>query len=82
METKVDEEKALSSHSTLPDETDQQVIVDATVTDPNANIIDWNGPNDPEIPVNWSTSKKVINLIFVSIFTFLTYVFSSLLVDL
>jgi len=54
MKTKEDEEKPPSSHSSLQDETDQQAVVDTSTTNASTNIIDWNGQNDPERPINWS----------------------------
>lgn len=40
--------------------------------DSDPNIVDWDGPDDPENPMNWSLSKKNINVLLVSVFTFLT----------
>ncbi|KAH6651542.1 fluconazole resistance protein [Truncatella angustata] len=37
--------------------------------DPRLDIVDWDGPNDPEHPQNWSTSRKVtcaVVLAFIS----------------
>jgi hypothetical protein len=36
------------------------------------NIIDWEGPNDPDKPVNWSRRRQYTNIIFISILTLLT----------
>lgn len=44
-------------------------------TDPN--IVDWDGPNDPENPLNWTTTRKVAAIATVSLITFLSYVFLS-----
>lgn len=41
------------------------------------DLVDW-APNDPERPVNWSTSAKCINLGLVSFFRFLTPLASSM----
>lgn len=44
----------------------------ATVTDKSssaANIVDWDGPDDPQQPLNWSKSKKNVQLTVVSLFT-------------
>ncbi|KAH6963283.1 major facilitator superfamily domain-containing protein [Fusarium avenaceum] len=32
------------------------------------NIIDWDGPDDPEHPLNWSKSQKNLHLVIVSLF--------------
>ena len=36
------------------------------------SIVDWDGPNDPENPLNWPTAKKLATLSMVSIITFLS----------
>ena len=38
--------------------------------DPNA--VDWDGPDDPALPLNWPARRKWKNLILVSILTLLT----------
>lgn len=40
---------------------------------PDPNIVDWDGPDDPEMPLNWSTKKKWTNGALLSAMTFLTY---------
>lgn len=35
------------------------------------SIVDWDGPNDPMNPLNWSSSKKVVAIAIVSLITFL-----------
>lgn len=39
-------------------------------TDPN--VVDWDGPNDPENPMNWSEKKKWLNIATLSILTLVT----------
>ena len=41
---------------------------DAPPKDPN--LIDWDGPDDPENPMNWSRSKKWITTAMLGIVTF------------
>ena len=44
-------------------------------TDPiDPNIVDWDGPNDPENPINWTTGRKWSNIAIMAAITFLTYV--------
>jgi hypothetical protein len=43
---------------------------DMVESDPN--IINWDGPDDPANPMNWSTKKKTITVIIVSSVTFVT----------
>jgi hypothetical protein len=38
------------------------------------NIVDWDGPDDPENPLNWTTKRKVSATLSISLITFLTYV--------
>ncbi|RSM11747.1 hypothetical protein CDV31_006621 [Fusarium ambrosium] len=37
--------------------------------DTNPNIVDWDGPDDPHNPLNWTSKKKVIQVVIVSLFT-------------
>lgn len=32
------------------------------------NIVDWDGPDDPANPLNWSGPKKVLHIAYVSLF--------------
>ncbi|KAI1460339.1 MFS general substrate transporter [Annulohypoxylon moriforme] len=50
--------------------------VGADEKDPN--IVEWDGPNDPENPMNWPDSKKWINISIVSIITIVTPLGSSM----
>ncbi|MCJ1361283.1 hypothetical protein MMC16_000381 [Acarospora aff. strigata] len=38
----------------------------------DANLVTWNGPDDPENPKNWSTGKRWTATLIVSSFTFLS----------
>lgn len=66
----------LDSSTTKPDsERDVEAgsdnrILSANEKDPN--IVDWDGPNDLENPMNWPDSKKWINISIVSIITIVT----------
>ena len=62
-----DLEKVMSKH----EDGDVAVTVEVT-TDPN--VVNWDGPNDPENPLNWPASKKWTNIAFLSAITFLTLV--------
>jgi len=52
------QEKPLSPTGTMVDEPQS-----------NPNVVDWDGPNDPEHPLNWSKTQKNIHLAIVSLFT-------------
>jgi len=36
------------------------------------NIVDWDGPDDPENPMNWPMKKKWMNIAVLSILTIIT----------
>ena len=40
----------------------------------NPNIVDWDGPDDPKNPVNWSERLKWANVAVIATITFLTQV--------
>lgn len=37
-------------------------------------IVDWDGPDDPANPHNWSAKQKAVTIGIVSVITFITYV--------
>ncbi len=41
------------------------------------NVVDWDGPDDPENPLNWPASRKNIHVAIVSVFTLTAYVHST-----
>lgn len=45
---------------------------------PNPNIVDWNGPDDPANPMNWTLAKKSGVIAVISAITFLSFVFPQL----
>ncbi|KAJ6782750.1 hypothetical protein PWT90_03625 [Aphanocladium album] len=42
------------------------------------NLVTWDGPNDMENPKNWSLNKKWMDVVLVSLFTFISPVSSSM----
>ncbi|OAA66674.1 Major facilitator superfamily domain, general substrate transporter [Niveomyces insectorum RCEF 264] len=40
---------------------------DAPTAPPDPNIVDWDGPDDPAYPRNWSTAAKTANVALVSL---------------
>ncbi len=40
--------------------------------DADSSIVDWDGPNDPDQPLNWSPLKKWVNILAISSLTLLT----------
>ncbi|KIX09528.1 uncharacterized protein Z518_00608 [Rhinocladiella mackenziei CBS 650.93] len=75
MEREVDLEKALPRHE------NEDANANVTVTVPQSrdpNVVNWNGPDDPENPLNWPVRKKWSNILFLSAITFLTPFCSSM----
>lgn len=67
-----DTEKGLSpASSSLAGESDQQAEQDP-------NIVDFDGPDDPENPLNWTFYKKWGMVLLISAITFLTPLASSM----
>lgn len=52
-------------------------IINEPKSDPN--VVDWDGPHDPENPLNWSSSKKNMHVIIVSLFSLAALVFHHLI---
>ncbi|KIK98117.1 hypothetical protein PAXRUDRAFT_824246 [Paxillus rubicundulus Ve08.2h10] len=68
--------------STLEEDANQpldasSILADKTVTD--VLIVDWDGPDDPQNPRNWSFKRKWAATAIVSGFTFITPVSSSMI---
>lgn len=52
-----------------------QTEAEAQVNEPqDPNIVWWNGPDDPENPLNWSEALKLGNVAIISLVTFITQV--------
>jgi hypothetical protein len=49
---------------------------DATANDAvvDPNLVDWDGPNDPANPRNWSKKRKILNTSLVSLSVLYSYV--------
>lgn len=43
------------------------------------NIVDWDGPDDPANPRNWSKRKKMLNVVLVSLSVLYSYVWTDCL---
>lgn len=39
-------------------------------TDESEILVDWDGPDDPQNPLNWHLSRKAVCLFIISLFTF------------
>ncbi|KAI4861024.1 MFS general substrate transporter [Hypoxylon rubiginosum] len=65
LEHEQDVEAGLDVHETKPDENDP-------------NVVDWDGPDDPENPMNWTDNKKWLNVGILSVMTVVTPLGSSM----
>lgn len=44
----------------------------ATATPDPARTVDFDGPNDPDNPMNWSIAKKTATIVIVTMMTLLS----------
>src|SRR4051812_26079606 len=66
----------LDSDATLADE--KGLPSEPTQSAPTVRTIDWDGPQDPENPKNWSSTRKWAATITVAMFTFISPIASSM----
>jgi hypothetical protein len=45
---------------------------DEVAAESDPNIVDWDGPADPENPMNWPDKRKWLNIAVLSILTLVT----------
>ena len=62
-----DIEKAFATH-----EDKDVTAIEIQPIDPD--LVDWDGPDDPENPLNWPAKRKYMNIALLSIITLLTFV--------
>lgn len=55
-----------------PEKAQAEVIATSVSLEKDANLVDWNGPDDPEKPLNWSKKKKWTNMMLIAALTLLT----------
>ncbi len=61
-----------------PTQTENEKTTSTSTTIDEPNVVFWDGPNDPENPMNWSSKLKIINVVLVSAWTLLTPLASSM----
>lgn len=67
----LDPEKAEETEKT---EHNQSLDVSDSVNgETRTQVVDWDGPNDPQNPMNWSPTRKWAIIALVSTITFNTY---------
>ncbi|KAH8703333.1 putative MFS multidrug transporter [Talaromyces proteolyticus] len=76
-EKEVREETKDLERGSTPSEKAAQLDEDTPETrDPN--LVDWNGPDDPQNPMNWPLSRKLVITVTISVITLLTPLGSSM----
>ncbi|KAI0172196.1 MFS general substrate transporter [Hypoxylon sp. FL1284] len=53
-------------------------VTKTKTSDNDPNVVDWDGPDDPENPMNWTDKKKWLNITILSIMTIVTPLGSSM----
>ncbi|KAF7718170.1 MFS-type Multidrug transporter [Penicillium ucsense] len=59
-------------------EEERQTIEKADEEAVDPNIVDWDGPDDPENPLNWTKKRKVVATVSIALITLLTPLGSSM----
>lgn len=75
--TAVDSANSSSNSGIVDTEKSQPVTSDVTAQD-DPNIVFWDSPDDAQNPMNWPNKLKIINVVFVSAWTLLTPLASSM----
>ncbi|KAF8333792.1 MFS polyamine transporter [Amanita rubescens] len=73
--TTIDSRETRAPTPSLPD---KKLEDDAHPAGEDMIFVDWDGPDDPANPLNWTYKKKWISTIIVSLFTFISPVSSSM----
>lgn len=63
------------SEDATPFNIDEEKAGDSAQTPADPNVIDWDGPNDPANPLNWSQSVRLGHVALISLITLIAYVF-------
>lgn len=53
-------------------------VADSSKAEEDPDVVFWGGPDDPQNPMNWPSKLKIINVVIVSTWTFLTPLASSM----
>ena len=66
----------ISANAELRGQGDKHEGGNEQADDDDRNVVFWDGPDDPENPVNWKESLKWGNVAAISAITFITWVLS------
>lgn len=58
-----------------PELTTAMVDFGEAPSDASSDLVDWDGENDPEKPLNWARLRKTKNIVIICYLTFLTFVY-------
>ncbi len=72
------EKQAGLQNASSPDQTGAGEEETGESSEDEANIVFWDGPDDPANPYNWPSWKKVVNCVLISALTFITPLGSSI----
>lgn len=42
-----------------------------------ADVLDWDGPDDPDNPMNWPSSKRIPHIVLIALIQLVSYVLNS-----
>ena len=67
---KSDDARTLGNDSTSDVEAGRQVAAASPVAEEkDVNVVDWDGPDDPANPRNWSARMRLANVVCISAFS-------------
>ncbi|KAK7966469.1 MFS multidrug transporter [Apiospora aurea] len=72
-------EEDLTQPETRPKDEDGSVMQGEQLPAQDPNLVDWDGPNDPTNPQNWSWKRKLVTTVVLSLCTFSVSFGSSIL---
>ena len=72
LESEIARQSTRGSNAGTPEDVEKSAAVEDGADVEDENVVWWDGPDDPENPFNWPTSKKVMTCALVSLFTFVT----------
>jgi hypothetical protein len=61
----------------LEKENDTETISEKATDESDPHLVDWDGPDDPANPLNWTSKRKWGNVAILSFLTLITYVFQN-----
>lgn len=62
----------ISNREQDPEKAIHETVATEEINKDDANLVDWDGPDDPEKPLNWTKKKKWMNMMLIATLTMLT----------